>query len=190
MKGGARAVVRTAKHPFGPPILLALLALAVVTHAAWLPRFRDGAPRLWADLRLLAEDAVPRIEEVARQFRLATAAWDAAGFDWHSSSRRQVVARLLAGAPAPMSRGAIAAALEPEAGTRRKRALMADLAALLGETPAFTRVDASHWTLGRRGVDFGGVVEHEQRRLSPGVPRLLLEPGSTAARRESPCADG
>jgi hypothetical protein len=168
MKGVGRGVVRAARHPAGLPILLALLVAAVAARDSWLPRFRHGASRLWADLRSLAQDAAPRIEELARQYRSATAAWDAAAFDWHSSSRKQVVARLLAAAPSPMSRSAIAVALEPDATTRRHRALMAELSVLLGKTPAFTQIGGWHWTLGRRRVDFGGVVENEQRLLSPG----------------------
>lgn len=187
--GVGRGVVRAAKHPVGLPILFALLVVAVATRDSWLPRFRTGAPRLWADLRSLAEDSAPRIEELARQYQRATAAWDAASFDWHSSSRRQLVARLLAAAPAPMSRSAIVIALEPDATTSRQRTLMAELAVLLGETPAFTRVGASHWTLGRRGVDFGGVVEHDQRLLSRDVPRFLLEPGSRTTRSGLPRTD-
>jgi hypothetical protein len=68
---------------------------------------------------------------------------------------------------------------------------MAELAVLFAEVPAFVSVGASHWKLGRRGVDFGGVVEREERLLSPGVPRLLLEPGSRVRvpQHETP-ADG
>jgi predicted nucleic acid-binding protein len=189
IKGVGRGVVRAAQHPVGLPILVALLVVVVATRDSWLPRLRKGAPRLWADLRSLAEDAAPGIEELARQYRSATAAWDSAAFDWHPSSQRQVVARLLAARPAPMSRSAIAGALEPDATTRRQRTLMAELAVLLGETAAFTRVGASHWALGRRGVDFGGVVGHEQRLLYPGVPRLLLEPGSRTTRPGLPRTD-
>lgn len=174
VKGIGRGLARVAAHPAGPPVFVAMLLVAAVTAEWWLPRLRDRAPRVWEDVRFLAEQVTPHVTELAKQYRSATAAWDDAAFKGISSSHRQAVAQLLAAASGPMSRGAITPALEPTATARERRHLMAELSVTLGEVPAFASVGRWHWRLGRRGVDFGGVVDHEERLLSPGVPRGLL----------------
>jgi hypothetical protein len=189
IRGVGRGLARATAHPAAPPILLGLLLAAIATSGYWLPALRDGAPRAWQSVCSLAEQTAPRIEELVQQYQSATAAWDDAAFEGISSSRQQTVGRLLAAAAAPMTRGSIADALHPTATERKRRETMAELAVLLREVPAFVSVGASHWTLGRRGVDFGGVVDGEARLLSPGVPKLLLEPGSRGvhdSRRETP----
>jgi hypothetical protein len=177
-KGVGHGLVRAAAHPAAPPIFFGLLLAAIVSSGYWVPRLRDGAPRAWQGVCSLAEQAAPRIEELMRQHRSATAAWDDAAFKSPSPSPRQTVSRLLGAAAAPMTRGSMADALHSTATQRERRKTMAELAVLLGEVPAFVPVGASHWKLGRRGVDFGGVVDGNARLLAPGVPRLLLEPGS------------
>lgn len=156
-------------RPSSSPSLLA----GVVTTDWWVPRLRDRAPRLWRDVRSLVEQATPHIAELARQYQSATAAWDESAFEGVSSSRQQAVARLLAAASEPMSRGAITAALEPTGTARERRQLMAELTGVLGDGPAFDCVGRWHGKLGRRGVDFGGVVDPEDRLLSPGVLRAF-----------------
>jgi hypothetical protein len=106
------------------------------------------------------------VEEWVRQYQSATATWDDAAFEGVSSSQQQTVGRLLAAAPAPMTRGSIADALNPTATERKRRETMAELAVLLREVPAFVSVGTSQWKLGRRGVDFGGVVDGDERLLS------------------------
>jgi hypothetical protein len=174
VKAIGRGLARAAAHATGPPVFFAVLLAGVMTTDWWVPRLRDRAPRLWRDARSLAEQATPHIAELARQYQSATAAWDESAFEGVSSFRQQAVARLLAAASAPMSRSAITAALEPTATARKRRQLMAELTGVLGEVPAFDCVGRWHWKLGRRGVDFGGVVDPEDRLLSPGVPRALL----------------
>jgi hypothetical protein len=174
VKAIGRGLARAASHPAGPPVFFAVLLAGIVTADWWIPRLRERAPRVWNDACSLAEQATPHIAELARQYRSATAAWDEAAFKGISSSRRQAIARLLAGASAPMSRGAITAALEPTATVRERRQLMAELTGVLREVPAFTCLGRWHWKLGQRGVDFGGVVDPEDRLLSPGVPHALL----------------
>lgn len=178
-----------AAHPAAPPILFGLLLAAIATSGSWLPALRDGAPRAWQGVCSLAEQATPRIDELVRQYQSATAAWDDAAFEGVSSSRQQKVGRFLAASPAPMTRGSIADALNPTATERERRETMAELAALLKEVPAFVSVGATHWKLGRRGVDFGGVVDGDERLLSPGIPKLLLESAPaefTPSRLETP----
>jgi hypothetical protein len=174
IKAIGRGLARAAGHPVAPPVALAFLLAGMVTADWWLPSLRERAPRLWEEARSLTEEATPYIAELARQYRSATAAWDDAAFKGMSPSRQQAVAQLLAAASAPLSRGALVAALEPRATVREERELMAELAVVLEEVPAFARIGRSHWRLGRRGVDFGGVVHPEDRLLSPGVPRAVL----------------
>ncbi len=189
IKGVGRGLARAASHSAAPPIFFGLLLAAVATNSYWLPSLRDGAPRAWQSLCSLAEQAAPRIEELVRQYQSATATWDDAAFEGISSSQQQTVGRLLAAAPAPMTRGSIADALYPTATAPKRRETMAELVVLLREVPAFVSVGTSHWKLGRRGVDFGGVVDGDERLLSPGILKLLLEPvpiESTPPRHETP----
>ena len=174
VKGVGRCVARVAAHPAGPPLFFALLLVAILTRRYWLPKVRDGAPRAWQGVRSLA---APQIEQLAGQYRAANRAWDEEAFMGGSPSRHRSAARILAAASAPMSRGALTDALEPAATERDRRLLMRELAVLLAEIPAFSPVGGSHWRLGRRGVDFGGVVESAERLLSPCVPRLSLGQG-------------
>lgn len=176
IKGIGRGLARAARNRAGPPVFLVAVLAGIVTADCWLPRLRDRAPRVCEEARSLAEQATPYLAELASQYRSATAAWDEAEFKGVSSSRQQAIARLLAAASAPMSRSALTAALEPTATVREQRQLMAELTVVLGEVPAFARIGRSHWKLGRRGVDFGGLVDHEDRLLSPGVPRALTRP--------------
>lgn len=168
IRGVGRGLARTAAHPAAPPIFFGLLLAAIATSGYWLPALRDGAPRAWQAVCSLAAQTAPRIEELVRQYQAATATWDDAAFEGISSSQLQTVGRLLAAAAAPMTRGLIADALHPTATERQRRETMAELAVLLREVPAFVCVGGSHWNLGRRGVDFGGVVDGEERLLSPG----------------------
>jgi hypothetical protein len=181
VKGVRRGVARVATHPAAPALFVALLLVAFLTRRYWLPKVHGSAPRAWHGMRSLFEQVTPQIEELAQQYRAANATWDQQAFTGGSPSRHRSVARLLASASAPMSRGALADGLEPGASDHERRAVMAELAPLLNEIPAFSRVGASHWSLGRRHVDFGGGGEAAERVLSPGIPRLLLKPGQTTA---------